>query len=219
MMPKGPGRRVDEGGWSALSELPRHFAKSLMGLGILLAVAGCSLFRGPPPETFNLTGPESVKAQGGTAAQILIPEPVAIKVLDSQRIVVSKGPKITYYPDAQWPDRLPKLLQSRTIEAFERSHKVRAVGWPGQGLSIDYQVATEIRAFEYRADSDGTGGTAHVEIAAKILDDRNGRVVANRVFTGEAPVPKDTASAVVQGLDAAISKVLVDIVRWTVGRI
>jgi cholesterol transport system auxiliary component len=202
-----------------LSALPRHGAKYLAMLGILLAVGGCSIFRGPPPETFDLTGPESVKVGGGTAAQILVPEPIALKALDSDRIVVSKGAKIAYYPDAQWPDRLPKLLQSRTIEAFERSHKVRAVGRPGEGLSIDYQVVTEIRSFEYRADGDGKGGTAHVEIAAKILDDRNGRVVSNRVFTGEAPVAKDNAASVVDGLNAAISKVLVDIVRWTVTRV
>jgi cholesterol transport system auxiliary component len=209
---------MHEGGGSALSALPRVVAKLLVLLGILLAVAGCSLFRGPPPETFDLTGPESVKVGGGTAAQILVPEPIALKALDSDRIVVSKGAKITYYPDAQWPDRLPKLLQSRTIEAFERSRKVRAVGRPGEGLSIDYQVVTEIRAFEYRVDGDGKG-LAHVEIAAKILDDRNGRVVSNRVFTGEAPVAKDTAAAVVDGLNAAISRVLVDIVRWTVTRV
>jgi cholesterol transport system auxiliary component len=201
-----------------LSALPRILAKSLALFGILVGLAGCSLFSGPPPVTFDLTGPESVKVGGGTAAQILVPEPIALKALDSDRIVVSKGTKIAYYPDAQWPDRLPKLLQSRTIEAFERSHKVRAVGRPGEGLSIDYQVVTEIRAFEYRANGDG-GGTAHVEIAAKILDDRNGRVVSNRVFTGEAPVAKDNAASVVEGLNAAISNVLINLVRWTVTRV
>ncbi len=184
----------------------------------MVVLSSCSLFRGPPPETFDLAGPQSVKVGGGTAAQILVPEPSALKVLDSERIVVAKGSKITYYPDAQWPDRLPKLLQSRTIEAFERSHKARAVGRPGQGLSIDYQVVTEIRAFEYRSDGD-SGGTAHIEIAAKILDDRNGRVVANRVFTGEAPVTKDNAAAVVKGMDGAMTKVLIDLVRWTITRI
>jgi len=205
---------MDERGSRALSALPRIFAKSLGLMAILVVVTGCSLFRGPPPMTFDLTGPESVKAGGGTAAQILIPEPVALQVLDSQRIVVSKGDKITYYPDAQWPDRLPKLLQSA---AFERSHKVRAVGRPGQGLSIDYQVVTEIRSFEYRVTGDK--GYAHVEIAAKIMDDRTGRVISNRVFTGEAPVEKDNAASVVSGLNSAISQVLVNIVRWTVTRI
>lgn len=217
MIPPRAERRIDERGCRALSALPRIVAKSLALLTVMLVVSGCSLFRGPPPVTFDLTGPESVKTGGGTAAQILIPEPVALQVLDTQRIVVSKGDKITYYPDAQWPDRLPKLLQSRTIEAFERSHKVRAVGRPGQGLSIDYQVVTEIRAFEYRVTGDK--GYAHVEIAAKIMDDRTGRVITNRVFVGEAPVDKDNASSVVSGLNSAISQVLVNIVRWTVTRI
>jgi cholesterol transport system auxiliary component len=190
----------------------------MSALAILASLSACSLFRGPPPETFDLSGPESVKVAGSTAAQILIPEPIALKALDSDRIVVSKGAQISYYPDAQWPDRLPKLFQAKAIEAFERSKKARAVGRPGEGLSIDYQVVTEIRSFEYRADS-AHGGTAHIEIAAKVMDDRNGRVVANHVFKGDAPVDEDKAPAVVDGLNTALTKVLVDLVRWTVNLI
>jgi cholesterol transport system auxiliary component len=110
---------------------------------------------------------------------------------------------------------LPKLFQARAIEAFERSKRARAVGLPGQGLSIDYQLLTTIRAFEYRSDTQ----TAHIEISAKIMDDRNGRVVATRVFTAEKSVEEDKAAAVVGGLEGAIDKVLVDLVRWVLAEI
>ena len=186
-----------------------------LALGLLLA--GCSLFRGPPAETFDLFGPEALPRGGGTAAQILIPESTALKILDSQSIVVAAGPKISYYPQAQWPDRLPRLFQERAIEAFDRSRRARAVGRPGEGLSIDYQLLTDIRSFEYQAASGG--GTAHVEIQARIMDDRNGRVVASRDFTADAPVTADNATAVVTGLQAALDKVLIDLVRWTVAAI
>lgn len=181
----------------------------------LSVLAGCSLFRGPSPETFELLGPASIpKLSSGTAAQILIPEPSALKTLDSERIVVSSGPRLSYYPDSQWPDRMPKVYQAKAIEAFEKSKRAKAVGRPGEGLSIDYQIITHIRSFEYRPDGAG-GGYAHIEVSVKIMDDRNGRIVAVRTLTGDAPVAEDTAEGVVAGVDSALSQVLIELVRWT----
>lgn len=188
--------------------------KALPALALAAVVAGCSLFRGPPPETFELSAPDSIpRVPSGTAAQILIPEPSALKILDSERIVVATGPRLSYYPGAQWPDRMPKVFQAKAIEAFEKSKRARAVGRPGEGLSIDYQLLTTMRAFEYR--SDRNGGTAYIEVSVKVMDDRTGRIVAAKVFHGEAPVAGDTAEDVVAGVDAALADVLIDLVRWT----
>jgi cholesterol transport system auxiliary component len=183
----------------------------LVGLG----VAGCTFLSGPPPETYNITAPASIPRAGSTSAQILVPESTAIRAVDSERIVVASGTRITYYPEAQWPDRLPKLFQARLIEAFQASGQARAAGRPGQGLSIDYQVLTDIRVFQY-AD---TVGMAQIEISTQIMNDRNGRIVASRVFTAEVPVAENNAVAVTAALDEALKSVLVDIVRWTVARI
>ena len=191
--------------------------KALLPLALALALSGCGFLKGPPPETFDLTAPESVPVKGATAAQILIPEPSALKALDSERIVVTTGSKISYYPDAQWPDRLPRLFQAKAVQAFEQSRKARAVGRPGEGLSIDFQLVIDIRAFEYV--SDGDDGFARVEISAKILNDRNGRVVSTKILTAEAPVTKDSAAGVVAGVDTALNEVLVELVSWTIGRI
>jgi cholesterol transport system auxiliary component len=188
--------------------------KAVPILAMTLLVAGCSLFRGPPLETFDLVAPSSVPTSNGTAAQLLVPEPSALKTLDSERIVVASGPRLYYYPEAQWPDRIPRVFQARTIEAFENSRKVTAVGRPGEGLSIDYQIVTNIRAFEYRAET-RTSGYAHIEVFVKVMDDRDGRVVATRTITGNAPVAANNADAVVAGLDAALAEVLVELVRWT----
>ena len=180
-----------------------------------MLVAGCSLFRGPPPETYDLSGPNAVPGvTQGTAAQILISEPTALKLLDSDRIVVASGPRLYYFPDAQWPDRLPRVYQARAIEAFEKSKKAKAVGRPGEGLSIDYQIITNIRSFQYRAETKDSG-YAHVEVFVKIMDDRDGRIVATRTLTGDAPVSASTSVDIVAGLDAAMSQVLIELVRWT----
>ncbi len=208
-----------EGDWLIASRVSRVFARKA-GLPVILslAMAGCSLFRGPPPVTYELTAPEAIpQSRSGTAAQIMIPEPRALKVLDSERIVVTTDSKITYYPEAQWADRLPAVLQAKAIEAFEQSKRVRAVGRPGEGLSIDYQLLIDIRTFEYNTSTGA--GIARVEVSAKILNDRNGRVVATRVLTGEAPVIEDDAGDVVAALDVALDQVLVELVNWTVSAV
>jgi cholesterol transport system auxiliary component len=201
------------------SGIPGHTgAKALLVLAFMALLTGCGAFRGPPPVTYDLAAPESIPPfHAGTAAQIMIPEPKALKVLDSESIVVTSGPTISYYPDAQWPDRLPKVFQARAIEAFEQSKRARAVGRPGEGLSIDYQILIEIRSFAFV--SFGSRGVARVEVFAKIVNDRNGRVAATRKLVGEAPVGRDDAKEVVAGLNAAMDQVLVELVNWTVSQV
>ena len=215
-VPLGKGRCVAAfaGAGLFLNMLEGWSRRAVPLLAMTLLVAGCSLFRGPPPETYDLAAPSAISSSHGTAAQLLVPEPSALKTIDSERIVVASGPRLYYYPDAQWPDRITRVFQARAIEAYENSRKVKAVGRPREGLSIDYQIDTNIRAFEYRAETK-TGGYAHVEVFVKIMDDRNGRVVSTRTLTGSAPVEAATATAVVAGLDAALAEVLVELVRWT----
>jgi cholesterol transport system auxiliary component len=211
---KGPRCGAFAGAGLFLKRLEGWSRRTVPLVALAMLVAGCSLFRGPAPETYDLVAPSSVPVSSGSAAQLLVPEPSALKTLDSERIVVAAGPRLYYYPDAQWPDRIPRVFQARTIEAFENSRKVKAVGRPGEGLSIDYQLVTNIRSFEYREETK-TSGYAHIEVFVKVMDDRNGSVVATRTITGNAPVNENTASAVVAGLDAALAEVLVELVRWT----
>lgn len=185
----------------------------------LVLLSGCvsSLLTSPPPDTYDLTGPADLKhVRGASSAQILVPSPTALKILDSQRIVVTRGSLVAYYPDAQYADTLPRIVQARVIEAFEQTKQARAVGRPGEGLSIDYQLLTDIRSFGYEARPEG--GVAVVEISARMMNDRNGRVVAFRVFRGEAPVSADNAPAVVAALNSALDQVLRDLVTWSLNK-
>lgn len=181
-------------------------------------LAGCSSVLGSfqTTETFDLTAPTDVKVPGGTHAQILIADPQALSVLDSDRVVVRDGPtEIRYLGGSQWSDRLPKLIQARLVQTFENSGRARAVGKPGQGLAIDYQVVTDIRRFEYQAKE----RQAAVEISAKLMNDRDGRVVGTQIFRATVPVATDSVSAIVTALDSATDTVLIGILRWVVARI
>lgn len=193
-----------------------------MGVGLVL-VAGllgaCSSFgQKAAVPYYDLNAPRDFAgAKGRTKAQILIPVPSAVKALDTDSIAVKSDAKvITYLPDGQWSDRLPVLLQARIIEAFENSGRVKAIGRPGEGLLINYQISTNVRAFQLNVDGQSQGV---VEIAAKIINDTNGRVVATRTFRSTAPTPRDDVDAAVKGINRALSVVLVDLVEWVLTRI
>lgn len=191
----------------------------LVGLSALLS--GCAAIPGLGPgplDTYELTTP-SFAAVGRTNArrQILISEPTALKSLDGQNIVVKPTPSsIQFLGGAQWGDRLPKVVQARLAEAFQKSGKFGGVGRPGEGLAIDYQVSVDIRAFEIRAAG---GQAAHVEFFVRILNDRNGVVRASRNFEASAPVVGTGNDAFVAALDRAFADVTASLVNWTLSAI
>jgi cholesterol transport system auxiliary component len=186
---------------------------------LCLGVSACSGLGGASKalDTYDL-GVPSIPDKGGrkTGIQILVAEPQALKALDSESIVVRTSPSaIQYLGGAQWGDRLPKIVQARLIQAYENSGRFGGVGRPGEGLAIDNQIITDIRAFEIGT----TGGdVATVEIFAKLLNDRNGVVVASKVFRKTVSAGSGS-DAFVRALDAAFDATAAEIIAWTASNI
>lgn len=164
-------------------------------------------------DTYGLSASPVVEGPASTSKQILVPEPTALKALDSDQVVIRlSGSEIQYLADSQWSDRLPKMVQSKLVQAFENTGKIGGVGKPGEGLAIDFQVITDIRSFEISTEG---ADTAIVEIFAKIVNDRNGTVRAQKAFRATVSVSGSGNPAFVKALDAAFADVSADIVRWT----
>ena len=177
-----------------------------------IVLAGCGT-GAAKNDTFDLAAVHVSDGGNKRNVQILIPEPTALQSINSEQIVVRvSSSEIQNLGNSQWSDRLPSMVQAKLIEGFENSGKFGGVGKPGQGLAIDYQVVSEIRAFEVEAVS---GARARVEISVKILNDRDGAVRAHNVFSATVPVRGGANSAYVRGLNQAFSKVASEIVAWT----
>lgn len=188
----------------------------MVASGASLFLAGCVSGGGQVSETFDLSVPRDIPQGRGSAAQILVPEPLALRALDTERIVVRPRPtEINYLAGAQWSDRLPKLIQTRLLQTFENSGRVRAAGRPGQGLLIDYQVVSDIRAFEFDVDAK----RAVIEISVKLMNDKTGRVVATEVFRSETEADRDDAKAIAGALDTALDRQLRGILDWTLKKV
>ena len=128
-----------------------RFARIMITVCLSLWLASCSVVGGGKElTTYDLKAPASFdNLSGQSNAQILVSVPTALKSLDSEMIVVRPdSSEITYFGDAQWSDKLPYVLQDKLIQTFENSGRIRSIVKPGDGVVIDYKIATAIRAFE-----------------------------------------------------------------------
>jgi cholesterol transport system auxiliary component len=209
--------RERTGGVGRVNSFRGHLLK---GVVFALLLPGCAALGGRPEplDTYELAAPVPEDAGARVArTQILVAEPTALKQLDGQEIVVKTAPgSIEVLQGAQWGDRLPRIVQAKLAESFQLSGRFGGVGKPGEGLAIDYQVVTEIRAFEIRV---GGGDHAYVELFVKLLNDRNGVVRASRVFSASVPVAGEGNDAFIAALDQAFGTAASEIIPWTVAEI
>lgn len=191
----------------------RQFGRTAGAILLAATVASCGT---TPLDTFDLVTSSypSVSARSRKNIQILIAAPAALKALDGENIVINTAPgAIEYLKGAQWGDRLPNIVQSRLVQAFENTGLLGGVGRPGDGLAINYQIITDIRSFG--VDAFASPRMAIVEIATKILNDKNGEVRSTRVFSASVPVRGSGNAAYVRALNEAFDKVTGEIVSWT----
>ncbi|WP_099866678.1 ABC-type transport auxiliary lipoprotein family protein [Pararhizobium haloflavum] len=194
--------------------------KRVLATAALVALlTGCAGFPGGgvTTDTFSLSNEPAVPAvPSARNRQLLVVEPIALKLLDSEQVVIRTSESaVQYLADSQWNDRLPRLVQAKLIEAFENTGEVGGVGRSGEGLAIDFQVVPTIRTFEVVSYQ----GVANIELSVKIINDRNGVVVAQRVFTGSAALNGTENEAYVRALDNAFTGVVAEIVPWVMGTI
>lgn len=196
-----------------LMKFPKTRSALRLAWAVSLAavMAGCS---SAPPATFDLTAAAAARP-GASRGVLVVAEPTAVSLLDSERIVVrTSGGSVAYLSGAQWADRLPKLLQSRIIQSLENSRRVGSVGRPGDRLVASAQLNADIRAFEVQEKT----GEAVVEIAVKLVNDRTGRVLDGQLFTARAPAGGISGGSAAKALDQATQAVLAQMVAWSARR-
>lgn len=168
-----------------------------------------------PPLTYDLLAPRisTVSAPKPAAFQLVVNEPNAVRSLESDRILVKPEPEqVTYYKNAVWSDRLPRLMQMRIIEAFQNAGLVRAVGSRADRLDADVELVTEVRSFH--VEISGGKAQAIVSLYVKMIDGKRGRIIASRGFESRNATNAADASDMVGALNHAFDAMLREMVPW-----
>ena len=188
-----------------------------MAAALVLSLAGCASIGtlvSQAPTAYDLAAARDFpRHPGHVRGQMVVVEPSALGPLDGTAILVRPAPgEVARLADAQWEDRLPKLMQARLVQSFENAGRLRAVGRPADKIATDFVLLTELRAFEISA----ADGSAVVEFAAKIVADRTGRIVAARVFRVAVPAETTQGPGAVAALNQAFAKAATELVLWAV---
>lgn len=183
-----------------------------------LALAGCSNIIGPgdAAQIYVLKPVAMAPAAGPPvpwALSLLIPS--ATDALDAQRIALTRSDTtLDYYANAVWPDRLPLLVQTALLAAFQDSKRIVAVSREQDALFTDYTLDVDVRDFSaHYSDPDGAP-TIAVDLVCKLVRANGRRVVANFTTNQSAPASANSVPAVVQAMNSALGAALVQITAW-----
>ncbi|WP_407354047.1 ABC-type transport auxiliary lipoprotein family protein [Luteimonas sp. R10] len=189
-------------------------------LACLAALTGCSLLGGGGGgERATIYAPD-VRIQADPSWpsvqwQLAIGGASASRVVDSPRINVRPTPaELQVYAGASWAQPSTNLIEDTLLRAFEDSGTIDAVARSDTGIRADYKLVLDLRRFE----SDYAGGAvprATIEIAAKLLHNRDQRVAASRTFLQAAPAAGTEVDAVVAAFEQSLAAITRDIVGWT----
>ena len=198
-----------------------HLSRRCLAPVILLALTDCAsllgLGGGPPPHLYRLTSVAAFPPDlPHVPAQLLVEALQAPGGLDTRRVALSRSVlSLDYFADSEWVDTLPELIRTTLVDSFENSHAIVALGRDAIGLRADFALRSEIRHFE--AEYGAAGGAPRVSavIVVELVKMPAGEIVAERTFAATEPAAANTIPAVVTAFDAALARILQQIVVWT----
>jgi len=163
--------------------------------------------------TYDLRAPQHLGPAAKTLkGQLAIPEPTAVAMLETQRFLFSPARDYPGFADAIWADAIPKLLQARLIESFENYDIAHAPLRAADIGQADFQLLIDVRRYRIATDP---GPVAEIGLSARIVD-KNGKVVASRLFEDSEKFDKLEPPAAVAAFDEAFGRIAKEMIGWTV---
>ena len=163
--------------------------------------------------TYDLRTPQNLGQAGKTlSAPLAIPEPTAVAMLQTQRMLFAPAGDRPGFAEFLWADSIPKLLQARLIDSFENYDIAHAPLRTTDLGQADYQLLIDIRRFRIATEGEPR---AEIGLSARIVD-KNGKVIASRVIEASEKLDKVEPAASVAAFDAAFARIAKELIGWTV---
>ena len=119
--------------------LPRR--RMLIAASCTVSFAGCSVLPSPSvPQVYRLTPvADDPPRRPILHRRLVVDIPIASESLDTDRIALIRDrTRFDYYANSLWTDRVPLLVQTLLVEAFENDGSIAQVGRDAQTLTPDY---------------------------------------------------------------------------------
>ena len=167
----------------------------------------------PQKITYDLRAARGFAAPARTIkGQLVLPEPTAVAMLQTQRMLFSPVKDYPDFSEFMWADSIPKLLQARLIESFENYDIAHAPLRTTDIGPADFQLLIDVRHFEIAIDSQPA---AEIALSARIVD-KNGKVIASHLFEQNQKFDKLEPQAAVAAFNDAFGRMAKDMIAWTV---
>jgi phospholipid/cholesterol/gamma-HCH transport system substrate-binding protein len=133
-------------------------------------------------------------------------------MLETQRFLFSPAQDFPGFAEAMWADALPKLVQARLIESFENYDLAHAPLRTADIGQTEFQLLIDLRRFRIAVDAKPA---AEIALSARIVD-KNGKVIASRLFEESEKLDKVEPAAAVAAFSDAFGRIARDMIAWTV---
>jgi phospholipid/cholesterol/gamma-HCH transport system substrate-binding protein len=180
-------------------------------------VAGLEKMTGASPPVQKISYDLQALQNQGPAAktikgQLAIPEPTAVAMLETQRMLFSPASELPGFSEFLWADAIPKLFQARLIESFENYDIAHAPLRTADIGQTDFQLLIDVRRFRVAMD---TGPAVEIALSARIVD-KDGKVIASRLFEESQKFDKVEPQAAVAAFNDAFGRIAKRMIDWTV---
>lgn len=192
---------------------------------LLLVLSGCGALSAlddasQPLDIYQLQPVTVSGAVPRSGAELVIEEPVAGGVLETDRIMIQTGPfQAQYLPGVRWSDPAPAMLQTLLLRSFAETGALGSVGRNPIAARPDFALLGELTDFQAETVEGVEGATVRTRIMLRIVREEDARVVASRTFETTEPSVSTETEALVPAFDRAASRLVTEIVPWVLGQV
>lgn len=189
---------------------------SILLMAVLLAA--CTTFQAPPddPQIAWELSPAALpsSADAPRAATLHVARPVPAAALATTRMAYQVQPfERRYYARNHWAVEPARLVHPHLVAALEEAGLFETVLSTATTAPADYRLETEL--LEITQDfRDREEGVARIELRARLVDLRAGRVLDTQRFEARADSVEARPAAGVAATSQALGQVLEALVAW-----
>ena len=185
--------------------------RTLLGLALVLAVAGGGGSDPVPPDTFYRL---KVTSPGQSAAATALPGVLLVGALEGDGLVrgrpllytnAAEGKAVRQHNYHHWVDSPARLVQGQLVAFLKDSDAARSVVTPGMRVRADFELIGRIQRLDRIFNTTGTGVVAALEFAVVRQSDRKLLLVDS--YRAEVRTDDDTVGASVQAMNAALEQI------------